>query len=328
MVINMQWIEVNIYTTTDGIEPLCGRLYAVGLNGVQIKDAADFNDFIENETQYWDYIDESLEPLKTCETCVTVYLTDNADGRELLSHIRGTVAELRSLDDDNKFGRLEIELSGINEEDWANNWKKYYKPFNLGKNLLIKPEWEQLDDNEIKDKVVLSMNPGHLFGTGTHHSTQLCMIELEKYIRNGDRVLDLGCGSGILSILSLLLGADSAVAVDIDPAAPVTAMENLAMNGISPERYSVLVGNVIDDAALREKTGGDYDVVVANIVADVIIAMSPTAYSLTKKGGIFISSGIIGPRGDEVREAVTGAGFEITDIHEQSDWLCITAKKN
>lgn len=324
----MQWIEVNIYTTTDGIEPLCGRLYAVGLNGVQIKDAADFNDFIENETQYWDYIDESLEPLKTCETCVTVYLTDNADGRELLSHIRGTVAELRSLDDDNKFGRLEIELSGINEEDWANNWKKYYKPFNLGKNLLIKPEWEQLDDNEIKDKVVLSMNPGHLFGTGTHHSTQLCMIELEKYIRNGDRVLDLGCGSGILSILSLLLGADSAVAVDIDPAAPVTAMENLAMNGISPERYSVLVGNVIDDAALREKTGGDYDVVVANIVADVIIAMSPTAYSLTKKGGIFISSGIIGPRGDEVREAVTGAGFEITDIHEQSDWLCITAKKN
>lgn len=324
----MQWIEVNIYTTTDGIEPLCGRFYAVGLNGVQIKDAADFNDFIENETQYWDYIDESLEPLKTCETCVTVYLTDNADGRELLSHIRGTVAELRSLDDDNKFGRLEIELSGINEEDWANNWKKYYKPFNLGKNLLIKPEWEQLDDNEIKDKVVLSMNPGHLFGTGTHHSTQLCMIELEKYIRNGDRVLDLGCGSGILSILSLLLGADSAVAVDIDPAAPVTAMENLAMNGISPERYSVLVGNVIDDAALREKTGGDYDVVVANIVADVIIAMSPTAYSLTKKGGIFISSGIIGPRGDEVREAVTGAGFEITDIHEQSDWLCITAKKN
>ena len=324
----MQWIEVNIYTTTDGIEPLCGRLYAVGLNGVQIKDAADFNDFIENETQYWDYIDESLEPLKTCETCVTVYLTDDTDGRELLSHIRGTVAELRSLDDDNKFGRLEIELSGINEEDWANNWKKYYKPFNLGKNLLIKPEWEQLDDNEIKDKVVLSMNPGHLFGTGTHHSTQLCMIELEKYIRNGDRVLDLGCGSGILSILSLLLGADSAVAVDIDPAAPVTAMENLAMNGISPERYSVLVGNVIDDAALREKTGGDYDVVVANIVADVIIAMSPTAYSLTKKGGIFISSGIIGPRGDEVREAVTGAGFEITDIHEQSDWLCITAKKN
>ena len=324
----MQWIEVNIYTTTDGIEPLCGRLYAVGLNGVQIKDAADFNDFIENETQYWDYIDESLEPLKTCETCVTVYLTDDADGRELLSHIRGTIAELRSLDDDNKFGRLEIELSGINEEDWANNWKKYYKPFNLGKNLLIKPAWEQLDDNEIKDKVVLSMNPGHLFGTGTHHSTQLCMIELEKYIRNGDRVLDLGCGSGILSILSLLLGADSAVAVDIDPAAPVTAMENLAMNGISPERYSVLVGNVIDDAALREKTGGDYDVVVANIVADVIIAMSPTAYSLTKKGGIFISSGIIGPRGDEVREAVTGAGFEITDIHEQSDWLCITAKKN
>lgn len=324
----MQWIETNIYTTTDGIEPLCGRLYAVGLNGVQIKDAADFNDFIENETQYWDYIDESLEPLKSCETCVTVYLTDDADGRELLSHIRGTVAELKALDADGAFGRLEIELSGINEEDWANNWKQYYKPFTLGKKLLIKPEWETLDEAQAKEKVVLSMNPGHLFGTGTHHSTQLCMTELEKYVKPGDRVLDLGCGSGILSILSLLLGADSAVAVDIDPAAPDTAMENLAMNGIDPARYRVLVGNVIDDAALKATVGGDYDVVVANIVADVIIAMSQTAYAQTKRGGVFITSGIIGPRGDEVQAAVTAAGFEIVDVHDQSDWLCITAKKN
>ena len=324
----MKWIETNIYTTTDGIEPLCGRLYAVGLNGVQIKDAADFNDFVENETQYWDYIDESLEPLKTCETCVTVYLTDDADGLELLSHIRGTVAELKSLDTDGAFGRLEIELSGKDEEDWANNWKKYYKPFKLGKKLLIKPEWEQLAESETNGRVVLGMNPGHLFGTGTHHSTQLCMIELEKYVRKGDRVLDLGCGSGILSILSLLLGAESAVAVDIDPAAPATATENLELNGISPERYSVLVGSVTDDAALREKIGGDYDVVVANIVADVIIAISRTAYSQTRKGGVFITSGIIGPRGEEVRKAIAEAGFEITDVHEQSDWLCITAKKN
>lgn len=322
----MQWIETNIYTTTDGIEPLCGRLYAVGLNGVQIKDAADFNDFIENETQYWDYIDESLESLKTCETCVTVYLTDDADGRELLSHIRGTVAELKSIDGEGRFGRLEIELKGVDEEDWANNWKKYYKPFYLGENLLIKPEWEEIDNAE--GKVVLSMNPGHLFGTGTHHSTQLCMVELEKYIKAGDRVLDLGCGSGILSILSLLLGAESAVAVDIDPAAPVTAMENLAMNGISPDRYSVLVGNVIDDEALKAKIGGDYDVVVANIVADVIIAMSETAYAQTRKGGWFITSGIIGPRGDEVKAAITAAGFEIVYVHDQSDWLCITARKN
>ena len=323
----MQWIEANIYTTTEGIEPLCGRLYAVGLNGVQIKDAADFNDFIENETQYWDYIDESLEPLKTCETCVTVYLTDDADGRELLSHIRGTVAELQVLDSDGRFGRLAIELSGINEEDWANNWKKYYKPFCLGQKLLIKPEWEELDEAERAGKVVLSMNPGHLFGTGTHHSTQLCMVELEKYVQAGDRVLDLGCGSGILSILTLLLGAESATAVDIDPAAPATAGENLSLNGLDPARYRVLVGNVIDDEALRAEIGGEYDVVVANIVADVIIAMSAAAYAQTKRGGIFITSGIIAPRGDEVKAALTAAGFEIIDVHEQSDWLCITAKK-
>ena len=324
----MQWIETNIYTTTEGIEPLCGRLYAVGLNGVQIKDAADFNDFIENETQYWDYIDESLEPLKTCETCVTVYLTDDADGRELLSHIRGTVAELQALDSDGRFGRLAIELSGINEEDWANNWKKYYKPFYLGRKLLIKPEWETLDEADSEGKVVLSMNPGHLFGTGTHHSTQLCMVELEKYVQKGDRVLDLGCGSGILSILTLLLGAENATAVDIDPAAPATAGENLALNGLDPARYRVLVGNVIDDEALRAQIGGDYDVVVANIVADVIIAMSAAAYAQTKRGGIFITSGIIAPRGDEVKAALTAAGFAIIDVHDQSDWLCITARKN
>lgn len=324
----MQWIETNIYTTTEGIEPLCGRLYAVGLNGVQIKDAADFNDFIENETQYWDYIDESLEPLKTCETCVTVYLTDDADGRELLSHIRGTVAELQALDSDGRFGRLAIELSGINEEDWANNWKKYYKPFYLGRKLLIKPEWETLDEADSEGKVVLSMNPGHLFGTGTHHSTQLCMVELEKYVQKGDRVLDLGCGSGILSILTLLLGAENATAVDIDPAAPATAGENLALNGLDPARYRVLVGNVIDDEALRAQIGGDYDVVVANIVADVIIAMSGAAYAQTKRGGIFITSGIIAPRGDEVKAALTAAGFAIIDVHDQSDWLCITARKN
>lgn len=323
----MQWIETHIYTTTDGIEPLCGRLYAVGLNGVQIQDAADFNDFIENETQYWDYIDESLESLKTCETCVTVYLTDDADGRELLSHIRGTVAELKALDSEGAFGRLAIELSGINEEDWANNWKKYYKPFTLGKKLLIKPEWEELTPEDSEGRVVLSMNPGHLFGTGTHHSTQLCMVELEKYVKPGDKVLDLGCGSGILSILSLLLGADNATAVDIDPAAPATAMENLAMNALSPDRYRVLVGNVIDDAALRQEIGGGYDVVVANIVADVIIAMSGTAYEQTGEGGIFITSGIIGPRGEEVQAAIEEAGFHILAVHEQSDWLCITARK-
>ena len=323
----MQWLETNIYTTTEGIEPLCGRLYAVGLNGVQIRDAADFNDFIENQTPYWDYIDESLDSLRTCETCVTVYLTDDADGRELLSHIRGTVKELKSLDTEGKFGRLSIELTGVDEEDWANNWKQYYKPFKLGEKLLIKPEWEDIPADEAEGRVILSMNPGHLFGTGTHHSTQLCMVELERYVQAGDRVLDLGCGSGILSILSLLLGAENATAVDIDPAAPQTAMENLALNGLPAGCYRVLVGNVLENPSLREEIGGGYDVVVANIVADVIIAMCGTAFAQTRAGGIFITSGIIGPRGAEVRAAIEKAGFRVLGVHEQNDWLCFTAQK-
>lgn len=323
----MQWIETNIYTTTDGIEPLCGRLYAVGLNGVQIKDAADFNDFIENETQYWDYIDESLEPLKTCETCVTVYLTDDADGRELLSHIRGTVAELKNLDTEGKFGRLEIELSGINEEDWANNWKKYYKPFNLGKKLLIKPEWEQLDESDVEDKVVLSMNPGHLFGTGTHHSTQLCMIELEKYVQKGDRVLDLGCGSGILGIGALLLGCERCLGVDIDPKAPDVVMANAALNGIGSARMTAWAGDILGDAALRARIGGGWQLVLANIVADVIIPLSALAGDFLAEGGVFICSGIIENRWPETAAALRTNGFEILDHRSEEEWHCFVCKK-
>lgn len=321
----MNWIKTRIYTTTEGIDPLCGRLYAAGINGVQIEDSVDFNEFIENEHQYWDYIDESLDHLRDCETSVTVYVTDDMAGSEQLALIRESVNAMKSIDENGAFGRLEIETEGVCEDDWANNWKKYYKPLELGERILIRPEWEQIEDTH--GRTVLSMNPGHLFGTGTHHTTQMCMLELDKVVKGGEKVLDMGCGSGILSILALLLGADNATAVDIDPAAPDTVGENLSLNAGCEDRCRVLVGDVTNNAALRDEIGKNYDLVVANIVADVIISISTFAYSCLRDGGTFVTSGIIAPRADEVRQAVEAAGFTIVGTREQSDWICFTAKK-
>lgn len=321
----MNWLKTKIYTSTEGIEPLCGRLYSLGLNGVQIEDSADFNDFIENEQQYWDYIDESLEPLKTAETSVTLYVTDDAPGHELLLLIRETVAALDKLNDNGQFGRLEIETEAVCDEDWANNWKQYYKPFTLGERIFIRPEW--VDSDVPDNRVALTMNPGHLFGTGTHDTTQMCMLELERLIKGGERVLDLGCGSGILSVLSLLLGADKAVAVDIDPAAPETVGENLALNPQCIGKCDVFVGDVTSDADLHKKIGGGYDLVVANIVADVIISICGAAYEFMADGAVFVTSGIISSRADEVLDALEKAGFEVVSQRCQNDWRCITSVK-
>ncbi len=321
----MNWLKTKIFTSTEGIEPLCGRLYSLGLNGVQIEDSADFNDFIENEQQYWDYIDESLEPLKTAETSVALYVTDDAPGRELLMMIKETVSALKKLDDSDRFGRLDIETEGVCDEDWANNWKQYYKPFNIGERVFIRPEWVECSTPE--GRVALTMNPGHLFGTGTHDTTQMCMMEIEKLVKGGEKVLDLGCGSGILSVLALLLGAEKAVAVDIDPAAPETVGENLTLNPQCKDRCEVYVGDVTSDPELHKKIGKGYDLVVANIVADVIISICGAAYSSLRDGAIFVTSGIISSRADEVLEALRNAGFEIISQRSQNDWRCITSIK-
>ena len=226
----MDWIKVSIFTTSEGIEPLSGRLYQLGITGLEIEDEKDFKDFLENNKQYWDYVDDELIKEKEGETEVIAYVSDNAAGHEMLMAIRNTVAEMKQLDDESKFGRLEIHIDNMKEEDWANNWKKYFHPLEVGEKILIKPEWEELKDNT--DRIVFNINPGMSFGTGGHYTTQLCIETLEKYIKPGVKVLDLGCGSGILSIISLLLGADSAFAVDIDPNAVDIAYQNAGMNDV------------------------------------------------------------------------------------------------
>ncbi len=321
----MKWLEVKIYTSREGIDAVCGRLYCLGVGGVQIEDSADFEEFIETRTPHWDYIDESLERLRTCPTTVTAYLTDDEAGLTQLSLIREGMTAMRAADKEQTFGELRIEVDGRDDEEWVNNWKKYYKPFNVGERVLVRPEWEQIED--AGGRVVLTLNPGHLFGTGTHHSTRMCMEMLEKNISGGESVLDLGCGSGILGILALLLGAENVTAVDIDAAAPGVVGENMELNGIAPERCRVLVGDVLDDSSMSGPVGENYDLVVANIVADVIIALAPAAAQRLRDGGIFITSGIIEEREWQVAEAIEAAGLTILHREHQGGWSCLVCTK-
>lgn len=322
----MDWIKVSIFTTSKGIEPVSGRLYQLGIAGIEIEDEQDFNDFLEENKQYWDYVDEELVEKMKGETKVKTYVSDDTEGRELLLAIKSTLSELKALDDNNEFGRLEIEIDSMTEQDWANNWRQYFHTMEIGEKVMIKPEWEEL--KEPTDRVVFNIEPGMSFGTGSHYTTQLCIEALEKYIKPDVNMLDLGCGSGILSIISLLLGAEKAVAVDIDPNAVDTAYQNADRNNIDRSKYTVLSGNVVTDTDIQtEISKNKYDVVAANIVADVIIALAPKAKEYMSDDGVFITSGIITDRADDVKETLEENGFEIITVNQRKDWVSMVCRQ-
>lgn len=315
----MNWVEVNIFTTSEGVDIICGMLLGMGVNGFVIKDSKDFQDFLDNKETNWDYIDDDLMGLKNCETTVTVYLPDNSQGIENFSEIKLELKALKERDTEKSFGRLEYEISNVKEEDWANNWKKYFKPLTVGQKLLIKPTWEKVDESETRK--ILEIDPASSFGTGQHNTTQLCLELIEKYLNDKDKMLDLGCGSGILSIAGMLLGASSAFAVDIEENAVKIAGENAFSNGISKNNYTTRCGNVICDENLRSEIGNDYDIVCANIVADVLNAMTPYFKGFLKRGGNLVISGIINQRKDEVINGIINAGFTLLEIREKEDWV-------
>ena len=322
----MDWLAVSIYTAPEGIDPLCGRLYNLGVTGVEIVDKDDFEDFLENNKQYWDYVDEELREKMSGETRVKIYLSDNETGHKMLQSVRDDLASFKSLDDDNAFGTLRIEIDSMREEDWENNWKQYFKPIYVGDRLIIKPEWETIDNGD--GKIIFNIDPGMTFGSGQHETTRLCVETLDEIVKKGDKVLDLGCGSGILSIISLMIGASEARAVDIDPNCKKIAYSNAALNGIGEDVYTVLDGNILTDDAFKNDTekSGPYDIVVANIVADVIIPLSDDVRRYLKEDGIFIASGIIEPRLPEVRDAIERNGFIIKEIKKENDWYCIISQ--
>lgn len=319
----MDWIELRISTTTEGIEPVCAVLLEAGVTGMAIEDAVDFENFLENNRDKWDYVDDDLVKAFSKGTNVIFYVTDNPCGADMKAAVSEGLKRLSAIDENGEYGSLEVTSLGMKEEDWAENWKQYFKPLTVGDKILILPEWETL--SEPTDRTVFTVNPGMSFGTGSHHTTQLCIKEMEKYITPGMSVLDLGCGSGILSIIALLLGAGNATAVDIDPNAVDIAVQNAKRNQIDLNTYRTFAGNVTcDEALFASISNQQYDIILANIVADVIIGMKPFVPSLLKKGGTFITSGIIKDRADEVVAHYEKTGFTLVNRQEQGDWVALT----
>ncbi len=319
----MDFLEAAVSTTTEGIEIVSGILYGAGLTGLMIEDACDFREFLDNPNREWDYIeDELVKERMDSPTVITFFVSDNPSGMETLTLIRSNLKRLALEEKEFDLGSLEVTVRNVKEEDWANNWKKYFKPFAVGNKIMIKPSWEELPSKT--DKKVLNIDPGHIFGTGGHETTQLCIEMIEKVTAEGDRVLDIGCGSGILSIASLLLGASFADAVDIDPNAVEIAYSNAERNGIERESYRVSAGNILEDTVLQKQYGTKgYDVVEANIVADVIIALSELVPSFLKNGGYFITSGIITTRLEDVYGALSENGFEVVSTKTKKDWAAV-----
>lgn len=314
------WTEVTIWTSTAGVDAVTGMLMDLGIDGFVIEDAQDFADFLQDTELYWDYVDETLAKEKqNAETNIKIYVEDSPAGAELLAQVNTGLAGLGARDTAHAFGRCTTELAAIKQEDWENNWKQYFKPFRVGETFLIKPSWEQCEPEE--GRRILEIDPSSSFGTGTHNTTQLCICELERVVKPGDRLLDMGCGSGILSVAAHMLGATDVTAVDIDPNATRIAAENAEKNGLLLHTY---VGDVIGDEALAEEIGSGYDIIVANIVADVIMGMQDILKRKLKADGILIVSGIIAPRADEVQQSLLEAGFVLERRDQSGDWVAMT----
>lgn len=311
----MRWLEIHIDTNHAGLDTVQALLSGLDVDGVMIEDEEEFQDFLENNREYWDYVDEDLNAYMAGRSRITFYLEAKEAGFAKLAEVRMALAALKQERQD--LGTLLMTLEDVEDADWENNWKQYYKPMEIGERLLVIPQWEEADPG---DRVPLYLDPGLTFGTGAHATTRLCLTALEELIRGGERVLDLGCGSGILSIAALRLGAASALAVDIDDKCRDAARENAGLNGIGPDRLEVLVGNLLTDAAAAEKIGGGYDVVLANIVADVIIALAPRVRGLLREGGTFLCSGVIEGRADEVEATLAAAGLNVRERRTDNGW--------
>ena len=305
----MRYIEVSVNTPKEEIDLRCAQMADMGAGGFVIENEDDFQDFLEHNHQYWDYVDEELAGRFRGVSRIKCYLTDDEEGRGVLRQIRAAYAE--------------VETAFVEDSDWENNWREFYKPIEVGEKLVVVPEWEEAPDD---GRVPLRLDPGLIFGTGSHATTRMCLSALEGFARPGLRVLDLGCGSGILGIGALLLGADSCLGVDIDPKAPDVVLSNAALNGIGPERMTAWAGDILSDEGLRRRIGTGYGLVLANIVADVIIPLSAMARRFMDRDAVFICSGIIEQRGAETEAALRANGFAILEHLTQEEWHCFVCR--
>lgn len=321
----MQWLELTIQTASSGIDYVASHLTVLGFDSFIIDDQEDFHNFLQTNTQYWDYVEESLNQRMQGLSQIRLYLEDGPEALEQVSFLTDQMAALRRRYPKVELGSLEISLANCKNEDWENNWKQYYQPIPVGKKLLVIPQWLSPENKE--NRIPILLDPGMIFGTGAHASTQMCMQALEEAVSGGEEVLDLGSGSGILSITAVLLGAASATGVDIDPKAEDIARENAAMNQIGADRFTALTGDVIGDPAMMLALAAHpWDLVLANIVADVIIPMAPVVPNFLGTDSLFICSGILETRCDEVEKALREAGLQIVARRQCEDWCQLTAR--
>ena len=321
----MNWIEITVMTTDEGADIVAARFSMLGIDEVNVVQGHDEVERIMNDAvKYWDYADDAAI---NNDPAVKAYVADLPENSGIVENIRDSIRELDSIRNEIglDLGSLELTVRQVKEEDWANNWKAYFKPINVGDKLLVCPAWEEVPaDNK---RAVLRIDPGMAFGTGTHHTTRMCLELLEKHMHGSELIADIGCGSGILSAAAMLMGASETVAVDIDPVAARIAAETAEANGIDLMKYTVYTGDILSEKEVRQAVlRRKYDIVLANIVANVIIALAPIVPYLMHEGSKFIASGIIDDRLDEVVSALEENGLEVKEIREGEDWRALEAE--
>ena len=317
----MKWIKFTLETTTDAVDILSYELDAIGVEGIEIEDKVPLSEADKKQM----FVNILPDPVDN-DGSATIHFymePETCQPEEIImkvNHIFQEVGEYCNV------GKATVAVSETEDKDWINNWKQFFKPFRAADNIVIKPTWEEYTP-ENSDDILIEIDPGIAFGTGSHETTKLCIQALDKYVTPGMHVLDVGCGSGILSIAAMKLGADKATAIDIDEVAVKVAAENLEVNHISTDDVTLYAGNLMGDEELQKKTGlGCYDIVVANILADVIIPLSAITRPHMKENALFITSGIINTKEDGVREALLTNGFEILDTTYLKEWVCFIAK--
>lgn len=317
----MKWNKFRLKTTTTAEDIVSSILSDLGIEGVEIEDKVPLTQK-EKEQMFVDILPETIPD--DGMAFINFYLEEGEDKDAVLAKVLEELAGMREFVD---LGPCTIEESQTEDVDWVNNWKQYFHQFYVD-DILIIPSWEQVKPED-EGKMIIHIDPGTAFGTGMHETTQLCIRQIKKYVTDTTRILDVGCGSGILGMLALKFGAAYAVGTDLDPCAIDATHENMKENGVPKEQYEVMIGNIIDDKAIQDQVGyACYDIVAANILADVLVMLTPVIVSQLKPGGIYITSGIIDDKEEVVKQAVADAGLELLDVTYQGEWVCVTARKS
>lgn len=316
----MKWIRFTLDTHTEAVDILSYKLDEIGVEGIEIEDKLPLSES-DKEKMFVDILPDPEDNDGTAK--VHFYMEpDNCDPEKVMLQVQDIFQEIKEFCE---IGKGTVTLSETEDKDWINNWKAYFKPFRAANDIVIKPTWEDYETENDSD-ILIEIDPGIAFGTGSHETTKLCIQALDKYVQEGDSILDVGCGSGILSIAALKLGAKHATAIDIDEIAVKVAAENFAVNQIPPDRYSLFDGDLISNAFLKVKAGTGHDIIVANILADVIIPLTSVIRPHLKKDGLYITSGILNTKEEEVRAALEENGFEILSVEHMKEWCCFIAR--